>query len=158
MNRLGMRKWLRVGAGVVAGAAGLLSLWCWHYRIWSYSDYQAYVEVHRYPIGDDLWYGRVQAGHDLELFTTAHPPHRTREYGPFKVLSYFAVWPTPPNAMQFESMGVIARDGRLINAAAAGCTWHRVFFAMSTEEEAAFDQAHHDYWEERVKQAKRAMK
>src|SRR5581483_5837033 len=98
---------------------------------------------------EDLWFGRVKAGEDLQAFTAAHPPHRVRRLGEFTVLTYYSVWPLPPSAIPMESLSVVASSGRLVHAAAAGCTWHRVFFAMSPDEQAAFDEEYEQHWAQR---------
>jgi hypothetical protein len=119
---------MRILAGVLVFAVGLM-LVCWHWGIWSYRDFVAYQEVRRYPVGEDLWHGRIHPGQDVGTFAAEHPPHRTHQFGPFVVLTYYAVWPS--DGIQMEGLAVTAKDGRLVHAEAAGCTWGRVFFAMS---------------------------
>jgi hypothetical protein len=144
-------KWVKTIAvsGIVPVMVGLML--AARFRIWTYSDYLAYKEVSRYPIGDDLWLGRIRAGQPLAGLINAHPPHNTREVGPFTVLSYYTVWPAPPGAIPMEAMIVIAKDGRLVQAARLGCCWNRDFFAMEPADAAAFHMAlENDYCERRV--------
>jgi hypothetical protein len=128
---------LAVAAVLVVGALGA----CWHYRVWSYRDYIAYSAVRRCPGGEDLWHGRVLAGDDLAAFTAAYRPHLSRQVGPYTVLSYYPGGP-PQRGISLEGLTLTARDGRLLAASAGGCTWGREFFAMSQEEQAAFEEAY----------------
>jgi hypothetical protein len=121
---------------------------CCHFRIWSFEDYRVYQEVCRYPVGEDLWFGRIQAGQNLEHFLAEHPPHRTLRLGRFTDLSYYTLWPLPPGTIPLGGLAVIAKDGRLVQAAAGCCTWQRVFFAMSAEDEEELSQAFHVYVQE----------
>jgi hypothetical protein len=50
--------------------------------------------------------------------------------------------------LYFESVTVVAKDGRLVQAAAWGCTWERVFFRMSDENAAEYAQA----WEQHFRE------
>lgn len=141
MRRLWAKSWFKAVTVVLAIFCLSALFGCWHFRIWSYKDYQVYEEVRQYPIGEDLWLGRIKAGQDLEAFTNQHPPHNTRRLDRFTQMHYYAVWPTPPGSLQMESLSVIAEDGRLVQAVAAGCTWHRAFFEMSPESFVEFDRA-----------------
>jgi hypothetical protein len=152
MNRLCAKLWVRLlFVGLVTGCLAAFSA-SWYFRVWSYKDYQAFMEVRRYPVGEDLWFGRIKAGEDLQAFTVAHPPHRVCRIGSFTVLSYFSTWPLPPNLISFESLGVIGKDGRLIHAVAAGCTWKRMFFAMNPEDEMELDEEYRQLWAKRDKE------
>lgn len=105
--------------------------------------------MHRYPIGDDLWYGRAHAGQDAEVFAAEYPPHDATRAGHFLWMRYFKVWPTPPNAVQVEWTSVIAKDGRLIYAATGWCTGGRVFFTMSPGDEEEYGQGLDRYWKDK---------
>ncbi len=140
MRKLLASKWVRAGAVLVIVLGTAAGLACWRWRVWSITDFRAYREVRRYPPGDDLWFGRVGPGEGLEAFTAAHPPHRVLRLGRYTLMSYYTEWPTPPNSIPMESLTVVAEDGRLVQAAAAGCTWGRVFFEMPPESAAEFEQ------------------
>src|SRR5262245_326673 len=100
MRRFWAKRWFRFLTSSI-GALCLAALFtCWYFGIWSFKDYQTFLEVRRYPVGEDFWVGRIKAGENLEAFTTLHPPHRIRRFGRFTQLSYYAVWPTPPGAVQ----------------------------------------------------------
>jgi hypothetical protein len=141
MRRLFAMRWFQALAALFAVLCLAVLFACWRFRIWTYADYLTYNEVRRYPIGDDLWLGRIKAGQDLEAFTTAHPPHRTRRFGRFTQMTYYTGGPPQPGSIAMESMSVIAADSRLVHAVAAGCTWDRVFFEMSPGETAEFQEA-----------------
>jgi hypothetical protein len=149
MRRLWAKRWFRVFSGCSAALCLAVLSACWYFRVWGYDDYQTLLEVRRYPPGEDLWFGRVQAGEDLARFAAAHPPHRVRRLGGFTLLSYYSLWPIPPGSIPMESLSVIAKDGRLVHAVAGGCTWHRVFFAMSAENEAELDEEFRQHWAQR---------
>jgi hypothetical protein len=141
MRRLYAKRWFQVVTALLAALCLATLFACWRFRIWSYADYLVYKEVQRYPVGDDLWFGGIEAGQDLQAFTTAHPPHQTRRYGRFTQMSYYAVWPTPPGSIQMESLTVIAADEQLVHAVASGCTWNRAFFEMSPTEAVEFQES-----------------
>jgi hypothetical protein len=141
MRRLWAKRWFRFLTGSLAALCLVALSACWYFGVWSYKDYRAFLEVRRYPVGEDLWFGRIKAGEDVGAFTAAHPPHRVRRFGRFTEMSYYAVWPTPPGSIQMESLSVIAADGRLVHAVAAGCTWDRVFFEMSPAEATEFQES-----------------
>jgi hypothetical protein len=42
-------------------------------------------------------------------------------------------------------MAIIAKDGKLVHASAGGCTWARVFFEMSDDDQEQYEQA----WKQR---------
>jgi hypothetical protein len=113
---------------------------CWRFRVWSYQDYRTFCEVRRYPIGEELWFGQIQPGQDAERFAAEQPPHQSLRVGRYRWMKYYTSWPLSPGWIHLESMTVIAKDGRLAHASAGGCTWGKVFFQLSDEEE-EFHQA-----------------
>jgi hypothetical protein len=137
MRSIRHKRWFLVPAGVLAILFLAAVAACWHHRIRSYKDYQVYGEVRRYPMGEDLWFGRIHAGQDLAEFTAVYPTQRVEQLGPFTVLTYFSVWPLPPKSIPFEALVIVARDGRLVSAGAASCTWQKEFFAMPAEDAAS---------------------
>jgi hypothetical protein len=144
--------WFRLGVAVIACSLVLIPLACWQWRIWSLKDYRAFQEVSRYALGQELWSGRITAGVEVEDLIKKEPPHRLRRYGRFVELTYYSGGPPPPMSIPFESLAVIAKDGKLIFAGAAGCTWAHFFFEMTPEESAewnrAFEQCLAENWKE----------
>jgi hypothetical protein len=134
MRRILSKRWFQALTASLAILCLAVLFLCWRYRIWSYADYRVYKEVARYPIGDDLWFGHIKAGDYMDEFTKAHPPHRIGRYGRFTEMIYYVGGPPPSDCIVFESMSVIAVDGRLVHAVAGGCTWYRAFFEMSREQ------------------------
>jgi hypothetical protein len=145
MRRFSPKRWLWMVAVLECVLLAALAA-CWHHRIWSYKDYLIYSEIRRYPVGDDLWLGRVRAGQDLEELTARHPPHRVEQMGPFTVLTYYSVWPLPPKSLPFEALEIVAKDGRLVSAGAASCTWQKEFFAMSPDDAASLGALYEQKW------------
>jgi len=136
--------WLVVASSAILVLAAVAA--CWHHRIWSYKDYQVYGEIRRYPMGEDLWFGRVHAGQDLAEFTAAYPTQRVEQLGPFTLLTYYSVWPMPPQSIPFEALGVVAKDGKLIAAGVASCTWKKEFFAMPPDDAATLGALYEQKW------------
>lgn len=153
MRRLWTTWWFRWIARVLVFICTMVVLICWRWQIWRYHDYRVYREVCEYPGGSDLWFGRIHSGQDLEEFTAMHAPHDVHQLGHFTRMKYYTVWPTPPGALQMESLSVIAKDGRLVYAGAAGCTWHRVFFEMSANDREEFDRA----WDQHIEMVLRRV-
>ena len=140
MPRLKFKSWFEVLLACLP-VIGLAVLYpSSYFRVWSYHDYFVFQEVQEYPAGDDFWFGRIKAGQDLSAFVAEHPPHRTRRVGDFTVLSYYSTWPLPPMSIPFESLTVIAKDGRLVEAAVRSCAWNREFFTMSQEDLAELEK------------------
>ena len=54
---------------------------CWRYRIWSYQDYRTFQEVIKYPIGEKLWFGEIQARQKVDSLAGENPPHESLEIG-----------------------------------------------------------------------------
>jgi hypothetical protein len=151
MKNFCSKRWLCIFLGVMASLAGLALLACWHWRIWSLQDFRAYQEVSEYPIGRDLWLGYIAPGQSMEKIKEIAPPHRTHRFGPFTELTYYPGGPPQPGGLPFSSLLVIARDGKLVHATAASCTWLRVFFAMNAEDNAEFSQCVKRFCEEMEK-------
>jgi hypothetical protein len=146
MRRIYRKPWFRLGVALSAILVIAAVATCWHYRVRSYRDYQVYREIRRYPMGDDLWFGRVHAGQDLAEFTAAYPAQGIEQLGPFTVLTYYTLWPPPPQSIPFESLGVVAKDRKLIAAGVASCTWKREFFAMAPERAAELNALYEQKW------------
>jgi hypothetical protein len=142
--RLGRAKTLVIASAVatVCATAGLVVV-CSRYRIYSYRDYQDYrLLMKDYALGSDLWFGHIQRGQDVESVAAKNPPDRRVQWDQhFVELRYYPGGPLPPMSIPFESMHLIARDGEIIEAEAAGCQWGRSFFRMSERDRAAYKKA-----------------
>ena len=75
-----------------------------------------------YPIWRDLWEGRVGPGHPVEDLIAATRPAWVTRFGRFVTVEY-----GPPGG-EGNTLGVTARDGRLVAAHAGDCTWNHTFF------------------------------
>ena len=145
MHCLPRIRWIRILLGLLAMFSLAVLCTCSYFQIWSFEDYRTYHEVSQYPMGEDLWFGRIKAGERLESFTAAHPPHHMLQLKDFTVLTYYSSWPLPPHSLPMESVSVTAKEGRLIEAAAGGCNWHRRFFVMSARDEADLSKEYRRY-------------
>jgi hypothetical protein len=110
-----------------------------------------FQQVRRYSVGEDLWFGRITAGQDLRALTAAHLPRRVLRRGSYTVLCYYSDWPLPPMSIPMEGLCVIAKEGKLVHASVGGCTWHRVFFDMSPEDEVELKEEWRRYFEQKEK-------
>jgi hypothetical protein len=140
MRRLLAKKWFRIFAALVAVCCSGIPIICWRFRIWSYRDYWQYEEVRAYPVGEDLWFRRIVAGQGSNDLISRLPPHEVRQYGRFTMLLYYQRT-LQPNEVAMERLIVIAKEGRLVRAVLASCTWHRVFFEMSADDTAEFNES-----------------
>ncbi|HLW63707.1 MAG TPA: hypothetical protein VKS79_00210 [Gemmataceae bacterium] len=146
MQRRYCKRWFWLSLGVLECLLLAALAACWHHRIGSYRDYTIYSEIRRYRVGDDLWFGKIHAGQDLAELAARHPTQRVEQLGPFTVLTYFTVWPEPPQSIPFEALVIVAKDGRLVSGGAASCTWQKQFFAMSPEDAATLNALYEQKW------------
>jgi hypothetical protein len=137
------RRWRLVLAGLLVVLSGCL-LVCWYFRIWSRQDYRDYHTLEDYALGHDLWHGRIVRGQDVEDVTLKASPHRISRLGRFTELWYYPGGPPDGRGIPFESMALVAKDGKLVSAGAAGCTWQRWFFRMSREDEVEYQKCFMD--------------
>jgi hypothetical protein len=73
-----------------------------------------------HPVWRDLHTGRIKAGDDIEgVIWRTYPPH-VEKFENVTMLSY------PPAG--FTVVSITAKDGRIVSACAASCTWSKVFF------------------------------
>src|SRR5262249_52403087 len=136
MRKFCSKRWLCILFGLIASLAGFA---CWQWRIWSPQDFREYQEGCEYPIGRELWFGHIAPGQSMDKIREIAPPHRTHQFGPFTESTYYPGGPQP-RGLPFSSLCVIAKEGKLVHAAAGSCTWHRVFFTMNAEDSAEFAQ------------------
>ena len=141
MTKLRLQTILRISAVSLAFAGLCLLVFCWKYQVWSYGDFQAREEIHRYPVGAALWNEQIRAGDDLGEFQRQHPPHREWRYGPFIEMNYYIDWPESSDCLHFESVVIVAKNGRLVSAAGGGCNWKKTFFEMTPSDYAAYNRA-----------------
>jgi hypothetical protein len=118
---------------------------CYFFGIHSRKDIRAYRAMageHFHPIWKDLAWRRICKGDNVESLLRRHPPVRREDFGPYTTLSYME-----PGS--FNTLTIIAKNGRLIHGQAASCTWERNFFT-DPEEEKAFSQAYSEYVHQRI--------
>lgn len=94
-----------------------------------------------HPVWEDLHWGRVHSGQDVDEVIAATKPVRVERYGEFVRLSYH-------EAISYTGVTIIAKNGRLAIATSWSCTWHRVFFDESTpEDRRALSDACETHWQ-----------
>lgn len=115
---------------------------CWWFRIWSIGDYRVYQGLQEeHPIGMELWYGRIQPGQDMEELIARIPPHGVLRHGPYTEAIYYCC-PPKMGYLMWGSLSLFAKNGKLVSANGASCTWDRVFFdALTKEEWAAYNRS-----------------
>ncbi len=99
--------------------------------------YRMMIREQYHPVWKDLALRRIRKGDDLQMLLQKHPPVCVEAFGSFASVLY-------NRPLSYNTLGVIAKDGRLISARAGSCTWHHVFF-NSPEEEEALDQAYSNH-------------
>ena len=111
---------------VVILLIGLLAGACSFLRIRSKNDVIATIGMWREcpPVWKDLALGRIVRGDTVDRLYSLHPPLGQRNFGPFTMYSF----DPPASGIQFTGLNVVARDGRLVLARAASCTWTYSFF------------------------------
>jgi len=130
-----MRRRTKVVVGALAVLAALLASLCAFVGIRSRMDVLAYYTMVRtdfHPVWKDLALRRFGHGGDIGALLKKHTPKSREDFPPYALLDF---------EEPFNSMTVVAKDGKLIMARAGSCTWHHVFFATpdATEE---FSKAH----------------
>jgi hypothetical protein len=120
------RKWVLAASALTILLIGLLAGGCAFFRIHSKNDVMAYIGMWREcpPIWRDLAFRRIVEGDTVEHLSSLHPPVRQRVFGPFTLYSF----EPPGRGTSYFGLNVVAQDGRLVLARAAGCTWRYDFF------------------------------
>jgi hypothetical protein len=144
------RRWFQIPAALVLLlAAGLLAC-AWYFRIWSWRDLQVYRMMSRecHPIWEDLHWGRISAGQDVEAVIAQTKPVRVERFGNYVMLGY-------QEGLCFTGITLVARDGKLVAASAWSCTWDRTFFdTLSSEAWQAYSRAFEVHLKARLKAQK----
>ncbi len=142
MRRLLYKRWFRLSAGLLGFLLFALLASAWYYRIWSWRDLQIYREMSRecHPVWKDLYWGRIQAGQDVEEVIAATDPVRVERYGEYVRLHY-------QPALSFGGVTITAKRGRLASAWAGSCTWDRTFFnELTPEDDDRYREAYEAHW------------
>jgi hypothetical protein len=77
------------------------------------------------PVLRDLAAGRIKRGDSVEELIATYPPDRIVRHANYVTLSYGV---GKDGLMSFEGVTVVARNGKLVAAAAWSCTYVDVFF------------------------------
>ena len=114
---------MMIAVAVVAGC-----LWGRSFAIEQYRYLQIYRQLRGQPVALDLWHGRVVQGDDVERLIGRHSPHHMFRRGPYVDLHYYPGGPPSPGDLPNAGTTLMAKDGRLILAGSAGCTFEHVYF------------------------------
>lgn len=121
-----MSRWLRrlmfFSCAFAVLACILTLLTCWHHNVWSWRDWEIYeqMSLECHPVWRDLNAGRIKPGDDIQRVIWRTKPSRVENLEDVTMLSY-------PEA-GFTIVGITAKDGRVVSAGAASCTWNKTFF------------------------------
>ncbi len=131
VNRREVRNAVRVGVCCAAGLLLLVIALCGFLGIRSSMDVLAYYTMLRedyHPVWKDLALRRIRKGDSIDNLLKRHPPVVRDDFPPYIVLGY-------SERGSFNVLDLVAKDGRLLAAHAAGCTWTHIFFTTPAEEE-----------------------
>jgi hypothetical protein len=133
MNKSPRRYRVGVVLAALAGAAAVLA-W-WYLGKGDSRKRQIYEAMSRecHPVWRDLDAGRVCAGQAVEEVIGRTHPVRVEHFEDVTFLHYH------PGGLTFTGLTIVAKDGRLVSAGAASCTWDWTFFdTWPAVERAAF--------------------
>jgi hypothetical protein len=142
VRKLLSERWFRLSAGLIFSLLVVVLACAWYFRIWSWHDLVVYTMMSREcpPVWQDLQWGRVHAGQDVEEVIATTKPVRVERYGEFIRLDY-------QDGLSFTGITVMAKNGRPASACAWSCTWDRVFFdRLTQEDQKAFSDAYEAHW------------
>ncbi len=110
------RRWFQVPAALLLLLAGVTLACAWHYGIWSWRDLQVYRSMQRecHPVWEELHFGRIRAGQDVEEAIARTRPPVVERFGEFVLLSY----QDPREGIHVTGVTVVAKGGRLAAASA----------------------------------------
>ena len=134
-----------LGAAAVALAAAFLT--CSHFGVLILRDYYVYRHVNSgsYQIGPDLWWGRIDAGDDVEALVAASDPYCVSRLGRWVELRYAPDGPQT-SGIPFVGLYVLAKDGQLARTSFFSCTDGRRFFnTMTPAEETDYRRDFEEY-------------
>jgi hypothetical protein len=143
MKHLLARRWVKAGAGILLLALFALLATTWHFRVWSWGDFQIYQSMSRecHPVWKDLHWGRIYPGQDIEEVIASTKPVRVGRYGQFVCLDY------QEGGLCFTGVTIMGKNGRAASASAWSCTWNRSFFAELTQDDwRAYGDAYEEHW------------
>ena len=125
---------------------------CAFLRIARPADIQAYFgmagECH--PVWKQLALRRFSAGDPAAELFRRFPPNHGEEFGRYGVYSYYS----SPEGIQFTGLNVVTRDGKLLSAQAASCTWQFIFFRTADSDLDVQYAAHYKETLERLENSK----
>jgi hypothetical protein len=127
-RRLWAFRWFRFHAYAFSAALALLLGFCVIFRISSLADVDAYrgMAAECHPVWRAFACRQFSLGDSAADLARMHPPTESDIFGRYTILRYDKKHRTGGGG--FTSFSVVSRDGRLIAAGAASCTWRLNFF------------------------------
>ena len=128
-----MKKRTKVAIGSAVILLALILAACLFVRIRQPRDLVSHLEMAiEFPaIWRELALRRFGPGDSTEDLLRICPPNRSDTFGRYAIHEYF---PGENGGLPMSGIAVTARDGKLISAAAGGCTWKYSFFDMPDPE------------------------
>jgi hypothetical protein len=95
----------------------------------------------QHPVARELYRGTYGPGWDVESLVGRAPPHVVRRRGSYVYLVYYPYRPPARGGLSLAATEILAKDGKLVQAASYDCTWRLVHFDhLGPGDHAAFGQ------------------
>ena len=139
MHPRASRWWLWLTAPFVACVIGLI-VFCATHNVWSRDEWLVYqcMEDECHPAWRDYYWSRVQAGDDVDDVIALTRPSRVILEGNRVELRYYQNYDESKGELYLTTLVAEARDGKMVSAYAASCTWTRQFFDLLQREDDYF--------------------
>jgi hypothetical protein len=130
--RILSNRWSRRSAITAGILALMLGAGAWYLHIFSFRDVRAYYGMSREcdPVWQELALRRIKPGNDVEELIARTSPARVIRHDEYTTILYHS-----GGGICFTQVSVVAKEGRLISAVAASCTWDHTFFEEMTPED-----------------------
>ncbi|QDT74554.1 hypothetical protein [Lacipirellula limnantheis] len=117
--------WLLLPVALTIAALVEFCVW---FRIGSIEEWHIYqaMDAECHPIWRELYFGRIQAGDDINAIMAVAPPSIIEGDMTSGSLRYYKDY--QPGDLHFTSVSIEVRNGEAACAYAGSCTWTRQFF------------------------------
>lgn len=149
---MGRKVKIAVGCGLALLSLAIAG--CVFLRIREVRHLEAYAEMARTfpPVWREFAFRKLSAGDLAADLLQRHKPTRIEEFGRYGIYSYY---PGGEGGLPMSGVVAITRDGRLLTAEAASCTWKLTFFETNDPE---LDKGYEAYMDQkRMKWARRDL-
>ena len=126
------KQFLLLAAAFLALSAAIAAISaCLFLRIFRPAHLAGYLEMAftAHPVWREFASRRVHPGDSAAELLRRFPPQITEEFGRYGVYTYFRE-STHPAALNLDAFCVSTRDGKLLRAISASCTWQYTFFDL----------------------------